>query len=428
MRKTLGVCAVIVAAALLLSSHPARADVSMGYEARYVGLGGAGLALIDNPTQAALVNPAALSLRPTRFGIQYPNLGFRLDGTGLGSVLNTLSDLSITGGEALDIFRDFGDGTTKAQFNTAFGVAVSAVDLRARAQSHFQVTPGSLVRNFVVSGKDVGNYMLENTNVGTATSPEDLQAKVNALGADLRADIFGATGVSPSIGFGFRVPDRVTGNRNLGDLRMGVRLKSTRSYYDHWTVRPVIKGQVTTADFTNGQPNAASLASKLGVDVVKDSLADDRSGIGVDLGLLWQPAQLPYTTVALTIDNLLAPSARTPAQVTDPVTGTLLPTPLQTASERFYPRTINLGAAMQLPGGLLAAADLLDITGANSAIGKAQFRAGVEFRPAVPILNQVALRAGYNQKSGWTGGLSFGGFSLAYASSTPIVANQTFNF
>ena len=100
MRKTLGVCAVIVAAALLLSSHPARADVSMGYEARYVGLGGAGLALIDNPTQAALVNPAALSLRPTRFGIQYPNLGFRLDGTGLGSVLNTLSDLSITGGGA----------------------------------------------------------------------------------------------------------------------------------------------------------------------------------------------------------------------------------------------------------------------------------------------------------------------------------------
>ena len=91
------------------------------------------------------------------------------------------------------------------------------------------MTPGSLVRNFVVSGKDVGNYMLENTNVGTATSPEDLQAKVNALGADLRADIFGATGVSPSIGFGFRVPDRVTGNRNLGDLRMGVRLKSTRN-------------------------------------------------------------------------------------------------------------------------------------------------------------------------------------------------------
>ncbi|MDH7570481.1 MAG: hypothetical protein QHJ73_12945, partial [Armatimonadota bacterium] len=128
----------------------------------------------------------------------------------------------------------------------------------------------------------------------------------------------------------------------------------------------------------------------------------------------------------LTIDNLIEPRFSTPSGATyETVTGTPA---LAVAGEKLTPRTINVGVAFQLPAGLTLAADLLDLTGAVAANGKAQFRAGGEFRPNVPFLNRFAVRGGYNQKTGWTGGLSLGGFSLSYAGSIPVIAGQSFNF
>ncbi|HOQ29165.1 MAG TPA: hypothetical protein PLH36_10525, partial [Armatimonadota bacterium] len=97
----------------------------------------------------------------------------------------------------------------------------------------------------------------------------------------------------------------------------------------------------------------------------------------MDFGLLWQPAYIPYTTIALTVDNLIEPSFRIPAGADASI--------VPGRGDKLMPRTFNLGAAMTIPGGLLLAADLLDITGANSANpnGEAQFRIGAEFRPSL---------------------------------------------
>ena len=72
---------------------------------------------------------------------------------------------------------------------------------------------------------------------------------------------------------------------------------------------PGDQGQVTTADFTNSQPNAASLAASWAW--MWSGNWPDRSGIGVRVSS-GSRRELPYATVALTIDNLLAPSAPRP--------------------------------------------------------------------------------------------------------------------
>jgi len=360
MKRFLGWCTAGLIAAALVNSAPARADISLGYEARYSGLAGAGLAVIDNPTQAGLINPAALSLRTRGFGMQWPNVTFRWQGAGMGEAIGQLASGSLDLNDAADLVKDFGSEAGRVDAGLGFGAAFRAVDLRVQTTASVRVDPRV-----------------------------DLQNPANS-GFDVR----GAATVAPSLGFGFRVPNGVLGRSNLGDVRVGFRVKPTQVYYSHFVVVP---------DGSNGwqsQPVA-------GEDGLKETT------LGVDFGALWQPAFVPYTTVGLTVDNLVEPSFR------DPATGA-----------RLMPRTVNLGASITIPGGLLIAADVLDITGANRANpnGKAQIRAGAEFRPNLPILRLLALRGGYNSATGFAGGLSIGSFGIAYAERAPLVASQTVNF
>ncbi len=425
MKRFLEWCALGLAAALLLSP-PARADLSFGYEARYVGLGGAGLAIIDNPTQAALVNPAALSLRPLGFGIQWPNFGFRWRGGGFGDALSHLASGSISTDEANDLARDLGSEPTRIEASLGFGLAASVADLRFRSLASVLVRPRAEFARWATSGADISNFLANNyaNQFAGLTTAAEVQNAVNQISQQLGADVIGAAAISPSFGVGVRVPDHLLGNGTLGDVRVGVRLKPTRIYYSHYVVRPTVDvNAITSSDFNANGFTAynkiqvrADAAPELGSDT---SLSE--TSWGVDFGLLWQPALIPYTTFALTVDNLIEPSFTFPAGA-DP---RVVP-----VGEKLLPRTVNLGAAISVPGGLLLAADLLDVTGANKANpnGEAQFRVGAEFRPNLPGLRLLAVRAGYNSATGMAAGFSIGGFGIAYASRSPLVASQTFNF
>ncbi|MBI3945097.1 MAG: conjugal transfer protein TraF [Armatimonadetes bacterium] len=363
MRKTLGWCAAFLAVYLIAGALPARADLSFGYEARLIGMGGAGLAIIDNPTQAALVNPAALSLpRSRRLDVEWPNFGWRVEGVNVWDALGKLSDFSVSASEALEMYNDFRDARDGVSIgvNSGMGLAVGPVDFRLRSQSRHRLN-----------------------SVTVAPSGSSVAAS---------ADVFGATYLAPSVGFGFRAPGALREKLGGGDLHLGFRAKAARTYYNHWVVQQDTAGNVTTQ-----QPTGAD---------DRTSLHDTK--IGLDVGLLWQPAALPRTTVAFTVNNLIESGLDVPS------TAGVAP-----AGENVLPRTYNLGVAFRGPGPVRLAADILDVTGQSTADGKAQFRAGLDLG---------IFRVGYNQKSGFAAGVSLLGLSIAYAGDTPIVASQTFNF
>lgn len=361
MKRTLACCAAFFALALLVPSAPARADLSFGYEARLIGMGGAGLAIIDNPTHAALVNPAALALpRSRRLDVEWPNFGWRVEGLKVLDALSKLSDFSLSAAEALEMYNDFKDvqDGVSIGIHSGMGIALGPFDVRLRSQSR---------------------YRLNNVALGGS-------------GAGITADVLGATYLAPSVGFGFHAPTMLVEKMGGGDLCFGFRAKTARTYYNHWVVQRDASGHVSTQAPTSAGDSASISSTK----------------IGLDFGLLWQPAIAPRTTVALTVNNLIQPGLRVPSSA-----------PVAPAGENLLPRTVNLGVALRGPGPMRLAADLMDLTGASTADGKAQFRAGLDLG---------ILRAGYNQKSGFAVGLSLFGLSIAYAADTPIVASQTFNF
>lgn len=425
MKRFITWCAVGLAAALLCTA-PARADISFGYEARYVGLGGAGLALVDNPTQAALINPAALSLRPMNFGIEWPNLAVRMRGADMGDAFDQIASGTIGAVKALDLARSLGQEPTRLEANLGMGVAASVLDLRARTQANIVITPGASFSRWAMSGQDMGTWIqnssgLVDVNAGTlagvhVTDQASLAAAMQAAAAQgVRADVSGAAVIAPSIGFGFRVPTNLVSSADIGDLRMGFRVKPTQIYYSHWQVTPDAS-QVTAADIAGGP---AAIAAKLRASATAGSELGTRtslsnSSVGADMGMLWQPGQIPFTTFALTVDNLLEPSFKIPNAVGVP-----------NAGKPLLARTLNLGMAIQAPAGVTLAADLIDLTGAN---GAAQFRAGAEFHSKLPILRWFTLRAGYNSATGLAGGIGIAGFGISYANRAPLVASQTLNF
>ena len=351
-------------AAAFVHTAPARADISFGYEARYAGLAGAGIAIVDMPNQACTVNPAALSLRQKGFEVQWPNVSFRWRGAGIGEAVGRLATGSVSSSDVVSLFQDFGEDAGRVDAGLGLGGAFRSVDVRVQASAALNIKPRA--------GFDSNNV------------PQTW------------FDGQSAATVAPSVGIGFRVPNSLLGRYNLGDVRAGVRVKPTQVYYNHYLVKP-----------------DATASSGFKSDAVAGENGQKDSTLGVDFGALWQPAFIPYTTVGLTVDNLVEPSFKVPG-----------------TDSKLMPRTVNLGASMSIPGGFLLAADLLDVTNANTHNdnGGRQFRAGAEFRPGLPILKWFAVRGGYNSETGFAAGLSIGSFGIAYAKHAPLVASETFNF
>ncbi len=412
MRHRLACTTLFLSAAALLAPASARADVSFGTEARYMALGGAGLAIIDDPTQAATVNPAALSLRPLRFDLQWPSVGLRARGTGVGDAIGRLATGNLSASDAVEFARDFAKEPSRVEADLGFGVAVSVLDLRVRSQASVTVTPAPAFTTWALSGQDIGTWVRSQVpdTISEVPSGAALKSAIAGLGAD--STIAGAAVLAPSLGVGMRLPNGVLGRYDVGDLRVGVRVKPTQIYYSQWAAGVDTSG-IGDANFADQAELNTALASVASVSTRKVA-TQDSMGIGADVGMLWQPAQVPYTTFALTVDNLLEPGFTLPNLAGTPHGG-----------RKLMPRSFNAGAAIQMPGAILIAGDVTDI---NAAIGGPYFRAGVELRPPVPGLRWLAVRGGYNSGTGFAGGLGIGGFNVAYASRSQVVVSQGFNF
>lgn len=358
---------VLCAFLLALCMLPSLADLTLGADARAIGMGGAGLASGDSP-DAATLNPASLAQTGVRLGILWPTANARMDGAGLGDVLDLLGSANLSVDEALDLVRTLGDEPTEIAASGSAGVLLPYSDIRAAVSLRTRLEPSPAFQQWVRTGMTV-----------IPADPSDISADVYAAGlAHL-----------PSIGAGAYLPVNAG---TVGRIAVGVRVKPTQAYYSHYQFRmnseTMALEQVPAAEM-NGQ------------DYLK------ASSLSADAGMLYTPARYPRVRLALVVNNLIEPKS--------------IELGNGFVSKQVSPRTFSVGSALVYRRFTLAA-DVIDLTDAHGE--GAQLRVGSEVR--LPL--GVALRAGYNTHNGFTGGLGLGGFGIAYSGDTPVMLSETLTF
>lgn len=357
----LGLCAVL--------AIPARADITLGPDARTVGMGGAGLASIE-PSSAVTMNPASLADTGARLAVQWPSINARTDGAGFGDALKLLGKPSLSETDAYKLALSLGTQNTRLDTSANAGLLLPKMDLQVKAAIRTDIIPNEAFKQWASSGAE------------------------GVPSAEARADIHaGGIAILPSIGVGFRVP---MNEEKTGRLAVGVRLKPTTAYYSHYVI-----------DSAAVMANAPQLAPEMGG---KSYLKE--GSISADLGVTYSLPNMPTARVAVVVNNLIEPKAVSFATAS----------PDGMFSKQLAPRTISAGAALSGEYVTLAA-DLVDLTRASG--NNPQLRLGAEFRvPSTPF----ALRGGYSTSTGLTAGVGIGGFGIAYSKNTPIMLTQSITF
>ncbi len=364
-RRSAGaVCAVLCAA----SAAAARADVIFLGNSRAIGMGGAGLAIIDGSGRNSLVNPASLALLDRKMHVSYPGIGFRASGIPLDKSFEHLFG-NPDKNDALDLARDFGKRGSEFGLSLNIGARFGHLDAQASGVAKVLVVPNASLQDWAQNA---------NGNLSLLTGSE-------------RGDIFGAAIYAlPTVG----VAERVSPKGSPVQIEAGARVKLMRAVYSHYVV---------SADNIRNNTAAAS-APELngGTTLTKDS-------VGVDFGLLVHPSQRQGLSGALVVTNLIAPAFQFDG--TDANGGAF--------RYDLQPRTVALGSAWQGGKGLVAF-DVVDIT---RSYGNVQARLGGEYRS-----RNWAFRTGYHSARGFTAGIGFGRFDIAFGNRTPLEVTQTLRF
>lgn len=307
---------LVICAVLCLLAIGASADVDFGAYARSVGMGGAGLALINEPTAATTMNPAALGLLNKKVNFIFPSFTVRSEGASVSDVIDNLNNVyNMSSDDAQKLARDFGSGDTSLNADMITGFTVGSIGVTIDGQADARIIPSEQFKQW---------------------------AQNNVLPSDSNqfyADVKGQAVVSlPSVAFAAKVPSL---KPEKGDLWVGTKLKLLRGYAHTERVE-------LASDYISGDPNVR-LQTRSIVDT-------EETGLGADLGLIYKPAGNGNMTYAFAVTNALKSS--------------LGPIDLGTV--------VNAGVAGQPLRGLTWAADLVNITGAYDQ--HMQLRAGAEYR------------------------------------------------
>lgn len=257
----------IVVLALLAGAiaMPALADVGIGGDARFVAMGGAGLASTVGPDVIANINPAALGMLPRRFKLEIPNCSFASTGVGVSSFNGYAGDVwSLSGPEGIDLARRFGTTQSTYDITVGTGLSVGPANLMALGEAGIKIIPNAAFREFATTG----------------TLPADPTT--------MRATVWGeATTSIPAIGFGFKVPSIATGN---GDLWIGTRLRYVKGTYVRRTVE------------WSGDADPDNLLQ------ISEEPAENASGIAGDLGVIYKVPGHLNMSYGVVATNLLKPN------------------------------------------------------------------------------------------------------------------------
>ena len=254
---------ILIAAVIAAAAVPALADVNFGPEARFVGMGGAGLACTDRP--AASVNPAALGLLPKRLSFVFPGVSLRTQGASLSDIADWASDVwSLSAPQGIELAREFGKQDTMLDLSTSAGFVGSPISATVDGEARVWILPNAAFQQFAETGT-------------LPADPTQMQAIIWAEAAV----------AMPSVGFGFKVPSMATGK---GSLFLGTRLRAVRGKF----VRRTISWSGST------DPNNLLATSNEPIE--------DEYGIGADLGLIYSLPGPRETSFGIVAVNLLKPS------------------------------------------------------------------------------------------------------------------------
>jgi hypothetical protein len=254
------ICAVAAALA-----PPVAADVNLGGYARSIGMGGAGLAVLDDPMATSLINPAAIALHPKRLSFAAPSLDIREEGASSREVFKSLDDLSNSNTEAaIELARDFGGHDTTIGLDLSTSLSMSTYSLGFGGEGIASIVPNDVFKAWALNGT-------------IPDTPSDAQATVTA----------DAAVYMPSVSFGTRVP-RV----KSGELYLGARGKVVRGTHYEQTLQLEVNPDTLTAD------------------IVEDGaeIRNEGTGFGMDTGLIYKTPGSKQTSFGLVVTNLLKPS------------------------------------------------------------------------------------------------------------------------
>ncbi len=344
------------------------ADLSLGGNATR-GMGGAGLAVLRNPASQAYLNPAAIAyVRGARIGMGNFDLGAQ--GASLEDVFDAIelrqgSSINLEEGAAL--LRRFADEDTRLSLLGDFGLMMNGVGVSVGGVVDAHFLPNEPLRTWARTSGDRNNI------------PDDARGDIIAMAAVSLPDITG----------GLRLP------LQGGELAVGARVRTMRVFYTHYFA------DANTLRTRNDAERAPELGGRNFIE---------RRTTGVDLGIIWKPdSAIPYT-LALVVENAIEPDLRIDA------------TDRNGADVRLKPfrRAVHLGFASETQAGTLIALDVIDI---GNRTGRGELRLGAEQR-----LGPIRILTGYASRTGWTAGLSLGGFSFAYSREFPLTVSRTLVF
>jgi hypothetical protein len=357
-----------VAVCLCFAGGVCAGQFSFGSDARTAGMGGACVALSDDPIVAVRVNPAAMAATMTGPRLIIPGLDLRAKGVSLSEVRSRVSELVGVGDtEALSWLTTFAHGRTILDASGFTGMAGSwGVTLEGEAQGI--VNPSGTLSSWVNAGQPTSPGGLASAGLIPDSSPASVAGFAAALNNS--SDAQGRVVYSlPAVTLGAKL------DSSTGRLWFGAKAKWLRGDYRRFALR------------------ASSDAAGMQVGVVQ---TDSRSSAGVsfDLGLLFQPSEVG-AQFGLVVQNVINPRL----------------------SGIETPVVWSAGTAVVPAEGWVIAADLVNLTRAYKE--NIDLRIGVEKR----FTRDFAVRVGHSG-SGYACGFQVGWFGVAFSEETPMMASK----
>lgn len=252
----------VVLCAIVLSTVPVFADLDFGQSARASAMGGAGLAVLDQPSATSSINPAALALVSRRTRFIFPSVGIRTQGTSVKKLVDNwddITDSSLT--SAISLAREFGSKPTFLSLEAHSGIEASAISVDAGVEALGGVFPNAAFATWVTNGT------------------------IPATPSDAKAQIAGSyLTLLPSFASGWKIP-QVAG----GKFYVGSRMRLIHSI--HYTQNLQLE-----------VPAGSALAN-----IVADGALTrtEDNGFAMDLGMAYKLDGTHETTYGFACNNLV---------------------------------------------------------------------------------------------------------------------------
>ncbi len=400
-----GIAAVLlVSFSIVFATAAAASDFDIGAGARSVAMGGAGLALGDRTGTTAVLNPAAAAAAGGGVRFIWPAISFHTTGASISDLTDSLSDVG--GGnsdDAISLVNEFAKHTTSLSLASTAGFA-GPFGIMIDGEASGVITPGAAAQewaNASLSFDDVSSLRLD-TLTGI-TNPNFTSMLANADAGDLTAATNDFANYLTDLSQNFVDADVVYGptvmvsrgfQRPGGTLYMGATGRILHSEAHRW--------QITAAADPNNPLTVDAGAISAGINFeALEAPVEKSNTLAVDLGMIYKPRNSVWQYGAV-INNAIQPKLKGIANAQEDT-------------------SLSFGAAAVPLRGVIFAADLCNITGANGE------DAALRFGAEVNMGSSFALRAGYSGQN-WTYGVKVLGINMAFQGRTAQLLMNAIKF